>query len=68
MTSTSTEATAVTERNKTLKPSEIEVKDPSNGVGQSPMSPVSWRIEPRPQMNSRKNTDLDDYFVRSIVH
>jgi predicted secreted hydrolase len=66
MTSTSTAATAVTEQSKSLKPADIEVQAMNHGiVEQGPMSPLSWRIAPRPQLNSRKNTDLDDYFVRS---
>ncbi|KAF2271485.1 UPF0187-domain-containing protein [Westerdykella ornata] len=56
-------STPSTDNSKSIKPAEIEVTPKSNAVPQGPMSPLSWRAAPRPQMNSRKNTDLDDYFV-----
>jgi hypothetical protein len=52
-----------TENTKSIKPVGIEVGANLNEVERGPLSPVSWRIAPEPKMNSRKNTDLDDYFV-----
>lgn len=61
-------SSASTVSNKDLKEprtNETEVDNRNASLAaKGPISPHSWRInDPRPQMRSRENTDLDSYYV-----
>ncbi|KAF2748848.1 UPF0187-domain-containing protein [Sporormia fimetaria CBS 119925] len=46
-----------------VKPVDIQIPKNNEPVSQGPMSPMSWQQEAnRPQMRSRKNTGLEDYW------